>query len=106
MSEERKPILESISTLKEAGKEAPKLEGVPTGVEGLDDMFFTTRIIDGKPKKTPLGGIPKYAVINITGVSDTGKSLFVEQFAVKRASENDVLIFVTVEHLRPFWLCH
>jgi len=52
--------LESISTLKEAGKEAPKLEGVPTGIEGLDDMFFTTKIIDGKPKKTPLGGIPKH----------------------------------------------
>jgi len=102
MSEERKPILESISTLKEAGKEAPKLEGVPTGIEGLDDMFFITKIIDGKPKKTPLGGIPKYAVINITGVSDTGKSLFVEQFAVKRASENDVLIFVTVETPAPF----
>ncbi len=102
MSEQHKPVIESISTLKEAGKDAPKLEGVPTGVEGLDDMFFTSKIVDGKAKKIPLGGIPKYAVINITGVSDTGKSLFVEQFAVKRASENDVVIFITVETPAPF----
>ncbi len=101
MSEHR-PVIESVSTLKEAGKDAPKLEGVPTGINGLDDMFFTTRIIEGKPKKVSLNGIPKYSVINITGVSDTGKSLFVEQFAVKRASEGDVVIFITVETTAPF----
>ncbi|MEO0138498.1 MAG: KaiC domain-containing protein [candidate division WOR-3 bacterium] len=102
MSEQHKPVIESLLTLKEAGKDAPKLEGVPTGVEGLDGMFFTSKIVDGKAKKIPLGGIPKYAVINITGVSDTGKSLFVEQFAVKRASEGDVVIFITVETPAPF----
>jgi len=99
---ESRPFLKGVKTLKEAGKEAPKLEGVPTGVEGLDDMFFTSVVKDGKAKKVSLGGIPKYAVINITGVSDTGKSLLVEQFAVKRASEGDRVVFVTVESPAPF----
>ncbi len=99
---ESRPFLKGVKTLKEAGKEAPKLEGVPTGVEGLDDLFFTSVVKDGKAKKVSLGGIPKYAVINITGVSDTGKSLLVEQFAVKRASEGDRVVFVTVESPAPF----
>ena len=88
--------------MREAGKEAPKLEGVPTGVEGLDDLFFTSVVESGKAKRVPLGGIPKYAVINITGVSDTGKSLLVEQFAVKRASEGERVVFITVESPAPF----
>jgi len=88
--------------LREAGKEAPKLEEVPTGVEGLDDLFFTSVVEGGKAKRVPLGGIPKYAVINITGVSDTGKSLLVEQFAVKRASEGERVVFITVESPAPF----
>lgn len=99
---EPRPFLKGVKTLKEAGKEAPNLEGVPTGVEGLDELFFTSVVKDGKAKKVPLGGIPKYAVINITGVSDTGKSLLVEQFAVKRASEGDRVVFVTVESPAPF----
>ncbi len=99
---ESRPFLKGVKTLKEAGKEAPKLEGVPTGVEGLDDLFFTSVVKDGKAKKVSLGGIPKYAVINITGVSDTGKSLLVEQFAVKRASEGERVVFVTVESPAPF----
>ncbi len=96
------PFVKGVKTLKEAGKEAPKLEGVPTGVEGLDELFFTSVVEKGKAKRVPLGGIPKYAVINITGVSDTGKSLLVEQFAVKRASEGDRVIFITVESPAPF----
>ncbi len=88
--------------MREAGKEAPKLEEVPTGVEGLDDLFFTSVVEGGKAKRVPLGGIPKYAVINITGVSDTGKSLLVEQFAVKRASEGERVVFITVESPAPF----
>ncbi|NPA80374.1 MAG: KaiC domain-containing protein [Thermotogae bacterium] len=99
---ESKPFLKGVKTLREAGKEAPKLEGVPTGVEGLDEMFFTTTLEGGRPKRVPLGGIPKYAVINITGVSDTGKSLLVEQFSVKRAMEGDKVVFITVESPAPF----
>ena len=88
----------------EAIKKAPKIEGVPTGIEGLDDLFFKAEIDPqtGKVVKKPLGGIPRYAVINLTGVSDTGKSLMAEQFAVKRASEGEKVVFVTVESPAPF----
>jgi len=102
MAYEPEPILESISTLGESLKKAPEIKGVPTGIKGLDDLFFKTEFKDGKPIKKPLGGIPQYAVINLTGVSDTGKSLMAEQFAVKRASEGDVVGFITVETTAPF----
>jgi len=91
------PNTEAIQVLKDVGKKAPVLEGVSTGVEGLDDLFYTSKIENGKVIKKSLGGIPKYAVINLTGVSDTGKSLFVEQFAIKRAAEGERIAFVTVE---------
>ncbi len=94
---EDRTLLESIITLGEAGKKAPKLEGLPTGIQGLDDLFFTTRIEDGKAVKEPLNGIPRYSVLNITGVSDTGKSLMVEQFAVYQASQDTKVAFITVE---------
>jgi len=91
------PINEAVQVLKDVGKKAPVLEGVSTGVEGLDDLFYTSKIENGKVIKKSLGGIPKYAVINLTGVSDTGKSLLVEQFAIKRAAEGEKTAFVTVE---------
>ncbi len=94
----RKEIIEgSFGTLSEIAKKAPKLEGVATGIDGLDELFFTSRIKDGKPIKIPLGGIPRYAVVNLTGVSDTGKSLMAEQFAVKQASMGNKTAFITVE---------
>jgi len=91
------PVNEAIQVLKDVGKKAPILEGVSTGIEGLDDLFFTSKIENGKVIKQSLGGIPRYAVINLTGVSDTGKSLLVEQFAIKRAVEGEKVAFVTVE---------
>jgi len=94
---EERTVLESITTLGEAGKKAPKMEGLPTGIEGLDGLFFTTRIEKKKAIKEPLGGIPKYSVFNITGVSDTGKSLMVEQFSVYQASKGIKVAFITVE---------
>jgi len=95
--EKHEPVVESIETLKEAGKKAPKIEGVPTGIEGLDELFFVTKIVKGKVKTIPLGGIPRYSVINLTGVSDTGKSLMAEQFAITQAYLGNPTIFVTVE---------
>ena len=97
--EERKPevVEESIWVAGEAIKKAPKLYGVPTGVEGLDDLFFTSEVQDGKPVRKSLGGIPAYSVVNITGVSDTGKSLMVEQYAIKQASREEAVAFITVE---------
>jgi hypothetical protein len=49
--EEQKPVVESLATLREAGKRAPRLFGIASGVEGLDDLLFTTEIRDGKPVK-------------------------------------------------------
>jgi len=90
-------IKESIKNLSEVGKKAPRLEGVPSGVEGLDDLFFTSKIQDGRAIRMPLGGIPRYSVVNLTGISDTGKSLMAEQFAVKQAARGKRVAFVTVE---------
>lgn len=59
--------------------------------------FFTTKIEKGKPKKVPLGGFPSFAVINITGIPDTGKSLMAEQFAITQASLGYPVCFITVE---------
>ncbi len=97
--EERKPevVEESIWVAGEAIKKAPKLYGVPTGVEGLDELFFTSEVQGGKPVKKPLGGIPAYSVVNITGVSDTGKSLMAEQYTVMQASRGEAVAFITVE---------
>ncbi len=102
--EHEKPrvIEEGIWVAGEALKKAPKLRGVPTGVEGLDELFFHTEIQDGKVVKKSLGGIPEYAVVNLTGVSDTGKSLMVEQYTVKQAQRGDVVAFITVESPAPF----
>ena len=100
--EKPKVVEEGIWVAGEAIKKAPKLEGVPTGVEGLDELFFHAEIRDGKVVKNPLGGIPRYAVVNVTGVSDTGKSLMVEQYAIKQASRGEPVAFITVESPAPF----
>ncbi len=102
--EHEKPrvVEEGIWVAGEAIKKAPKLRGVPTGVEGLDELFFHTVMEDGKVVKKPLGGIPAYAVVNLTGVSDTGKSLMVEQYTVMQAQRGDTVAFITVESPAPF----
>ncbi len=97
-----KPIKDSVEVLSEAVKKSPKLFGIPTGVPGLDDLFFHAVIEDGKPVKKPLGGIPSLSVVNLTGVSDTGKSLMAEQFAVTQASLGYPVLFVTVESPSAF----
>ncbi len=90
-------IEESIIKSREALKKSPELKGLPTGVEGLDDLFFITEIKDKKIIKKPLGGIPSLSVINITGSSDTGKTLLVEQFTIKQAELGSNIAFITVE---------
>ncbi len=99
---EIKPVEESIGRITELAKKAPELIGVPTGVEGLDELFFVVEYVRNKPKKKPLGGIPLRSVINITGVADTGKTLMAEQFAVKQADLGYPVIFVSVESPGPF----
>jgi KaiC domain protein len=97
-------VKEAIWLGKEAIEKAPKIEGVPTGIEGLDELFYKAEIDPktGKVIKKSLGGIPRYSVINLTGVSDTGKSLMAEQFTVKQASRGEKVVFVTVESPAPF----
>ena len=97
-----KVIREAVELAGEAGKRAPKLFGVPSGVEGLDELFYKVEITDEGIKRVPLGGYPYRAVINITGVPDTGKSLMVEQFAVKQASLGYTTCFITVESPSAF----
>ncbi len=95
-------VEESIWIAGEAIKKAPQLKGVSTGVEGLDELFFHAVVENGKVVKKPLGGIPQYAVVNLTGVSDTGKSLMVEQYTVEQARKGEVVAFITVESPAPF----
>ncbi len=94
---ERHIIYDAILKVTEAQKKAPELKGVPTGVEGLDDLFFVVHWKGKRPVKTPLGGIPLGCVANLTGMPDTGKSLIAEQFSIKQASLGEKVCFVTVE---------
>ncbi len=82
--------------LRELESKAIKLFGVPTGTK-LDDMFYRIDKEGDSYVKKPLGGIPHLAVINITGVPDTGKSVLAEQFAITQASHGYRVLFVTVE---------
>jgi len=91
-----------VYSAEEVSRVAPKLFGIPSGVEGLDNLFYRVDFIDGKAVKKPLGGIPYLSVLNITGVADTGKSLMVEQFAVRQANDGYRTIFVTVETPKEF----
>ncbi|WP_039766434.1 KaiC domain-containing protein [Caldicellulosiruptor sp. F32] len=85
--------------LKDLSKSAPELFGVKTGVDGIDKLFYKAEFSKetGKPVVKPLGGIPAYSVINLSGVADTGKSLFAEQFAVTQANEGNSVLYITVE---------
>jgi len=94
---EPKVVKESIFTGSKALEKAPKIYGIPTGIEGLDDLFFVVESEDGKVVKKSLGGIPAYSVFNITGVNDTGKSLMVEQFTVEQARKGHKVAFITVD---------
>jgi len=87
---------DAIIPAKEALKKAPEIKGIPTGIEGLDELFFIPDIKNNKPTKKLLGGIPSFSVCNITGVNDTGKSLMAEQFALYQAQKEKVC-FITVE---------
>ncbi|WP_448568725.1 KaiC domain-containing protein [Thermus sp.] len=91
-----KPRLVSAAELS---AKAPPLEGVPTGVKGLDELFFALDPKSLKPK--PLGGFPRGAAVHVTGVSDTGKSLLAEQFALKQAERGERVLFVTTETPAP-----
>ncbi|NOZ59930.1 MAG: KaiC domain-containing protein [Euryarchaeota archaeon] len=83
-------------TLGELEDRAPKLFGIPTGTR-LDELFFKVEKTDADYERRPLGGIPYLAVLNITGIPDTGKSILAEQFAVTQAGAGYRVLYVTVE---------
>lgn len=89
--------MEDVITLSSALTDAIEVEGTPSGVQGLDNLFFKTKIQNGKITVIPLNGIPKFSVVNITGANDTGKSIIAEQFTIKQASLGNNTVFVTVE---------
>lgn len=93
--------MERLYRLDELKDRAPELFGIPTGT-GLDNMFYKIGMDKGKPKKVPLGGIPAKAVLNLTGVPDTGKSVLVEQFALTQAGSGYRVLYVTTESPAPF----
>ena len=91
-----------VYSVEELRERVPRLFGVPTGVEGLDNLFYKVEYEDGKPVRKPLGGYPYLSVLNITGVADTGKTLMAEQFAVRQAHDGYNTIFITVETPKEF----
>ncbi len=93
MSEEKRF---SFYELGELAERAPKLFGIPTGTK-LDEMFYKLEEENGKFVKKPLGGLPYLSIFNISGIPDTGKSLFAEQFAAYQAAKGYKVLFVTVE---------
>ncbi len=102
MSTREGPVPRAVRSLGEVGEEAPVISGLPSGVEGLDELFFVAQPGPAGPQRRPLGGIPAFGVYNLTGVPDTGKSLFAEQFALRQASSGRRVAFVTVESPAPF----
>ncbi len=96
------PQRDAVRPLGEALQESPQITPVPSGVEGLDDLFYLPRRHGKRVVAEPLGGLPRYAVMQVTGVSDTGKSLLVEQFAVAQAARGERCLFVTYENPAPF----
>ncbi|ACX53043.1 putative circadian clock protein, KaiC [Ammonifex degensii KC4] len=86
-----------IVRLKEMRDRIPKLFGIPSGVPGLDDLFFTVTFEEEGYRRVSLKGIPSAAVVHLTGVPDTGKSLMAEQFALTQAARGFATLYVTVE---------
>jgi KaiC domain protein len=83
--------------LSEIKPDSDRITGIPTGT-GLDQMFYRIEFVNGTVRKVPLGGIPSYAVLNLTGIPDTGKSLLVEQFAITQANNGYKVLYVTTEN--------
>ncbi len=90
---------ESILVGAKIVKEAKEIYGIPTGIEGLDDLFYTIKVDEetGEVKKVSLKGIPAYSVFNLTGTNDTGKTIFAEQFTITQAKRGQKVAYITVE---------
>ncbi len=88
--EEIKEDLSSFVVKPDTAEEAEKpLKALTTGTF-LDDLFYT-------PEGEPLGGIPICSQFAITGLPGAGKSVLVEEIALKVAASGHKVLFVTAE---------
>ncbi|HIE14557.1 TPA: hypothetical protein EYP70_04735 [Candidatus Bathyarchaeota archaeon] len=88
--EEKKEDLSSFVVKPDIAEEAEKpLKALPTGTF-LDDLFYT-------PEGSPLRGIPICSQFAITGLPGAGKSVLVEEIALKVAASGHKVLFVTAE---------
>ncbi|MEM0058527.1 MAG: ATPase domain-containing protein [Candidatus Bathyarchaeia archaeon] len=87
---EGKEKLEAFVLRPDAAIEAKKpLLGFPTGTF-LDNLFLT-------PEGKPLGGIPICGQFAITGLPGAGKSILVEEIAVRVAASGRKVLYATAE---------
>jgi len=87
---EGKERLEAFVLRPDAAVEAKKpLLGFPTGTF-LDHLFLT-------PEGKPLGGIPICGQFAITGLPGAGKSILVEEIAVRAAASGRKVLYATAE---------
>jgi KaiC domain protein len=86
-----------VILLRDVAAKTPKLFGIPSGIPGLDELFYTAEIEEGEIIRVPLQGLPSASVIHLAGVPDTGKTLMGQQFAITQAARGYNVLFVTVE---------
>lgn len=86
-----------VILLRDVAAKTPKLFGIPSGIPGLDELFYTAEIEEGEIVRVPLQGFPSASVIHLAGVPDTGKTLMGQQFAITQAARGYNVLFVTVE---------
>ncbi|MGB9780772.1 KaiC domain-containing protein [Caldanaerobacter sp.] len=86
-----------VILLRDVAAKTPKLFGIPSGIPGLDDLFYTAELEDGEIVRVPLQGLPSASVIHLAGVPDTGKTLMGQQFAITQAARGYNVLFITVE---------
>lgn len=90
IKKERESELESFVLRPDIAVEAKKeLQPFPTGTF-IDRLFL-------KEDGSPLNGIPFGVQLAITGLPGSGKSIFVEEVAIKVAHEGKKVLFVTAE---------
>ena len=88
--EEEKKELSNLVLKPDTAPEAKKeLIAFPTGTF-LDDLFLTQ-------EQKPLSGLPICGQFAITGLPGAGKSILVEEIAVRVASSDRKVLFVTAE---------
>jgi len=68
-----------------------ELRGFPTGTF-LDDLFLNEN-------NEPLGGIPACSQIAITGLPDSGKSILIEEIAIRVAHSERRVLYITGEDI-------